>query len=223
MGDWIYLSHYLNPTVPAYGGGDTFQSVELKSIMRGDTCNTSRWIMPNHIGTHIDFPRHFVENGKSLSDYSPEFWIMNHALLIDISPKVPSAIINEALFNIDAVPKDTEILFIKTGFGSLRNDACYWNAGPVFMPEIADSLRRSCPNIRIMGCDTISLSSWSNREMGKAAHEAFLNHTHPILLLEDMNLDKVNRATVFQRVIVSPLCVSDADASPCSVLAEVKA
>jgi arylformamidase len=223
MGDWIYLSHFLNSTVPAYGGGETFQSAEQRSIMRGDTCNTSSWIMPNHIGTHIDFPRHFVENGKSLSDYSPEFWIMNHAHLIDVSPIAASAIIDEALLNIDATPKDTDILFIKTGFGKLRDDACYWNAGPVFMPEIADALRRRCPNIRIMGFDTISLSSWSDRHKGRTAHKAFLNNVHPILLLEDMNLDMVKSATLFQRVIVSPLCVSDADASPCTVLAEVKA
>lgn len=178
--------------------------------------------MPNHIGTHIDFPRHFAKNGKSLSDYSPEFWIMNHVHLIDVSPLAPSAIIDEALLNINDVPEDADILLIKTGFGKFRVDACYWNAGPVFMPEIADSLRRRCPNIRIMGFDTISLSSWSNREMGRAAHKAFLNHAHPILLLEDMYLLQVDRNTKFQRLIVSPLAVSHADASPCTVLAEME-
>lgn len=222
MSKWVYLSHLLNTQTPAYAGGETFQSIKLRSIKHGDSCNTERWIMPNHIGTHIDFPRHFIEDGKSFSNYTPEFWVLHAVQLIDVSPVAPSRRIDEGLLNIDSIPVNTDILFIKTGFGEKRDTEYYWNDGPVFMPELADAIRLRCPHIRIMGFDTISLSSWSNRELGRVAHKAFLDHARPILLLEDMNLLMVDNKTAFQRVIVSPLCVSDADASPCMVLAEVE-
>jgi len=222
MSKWIYLSHFLDSTTPAYSGGETFQSIGLKSIEHGDTCNTARWIMPNHIGTHIDFPRHFIEGGKSFSDYTPEFWILNAVHLIDVSPVAPSSRIAEDLLNIESIEANTDILIIKTGFGEQRDNECYRNAGPVFMPELADALRKQCPGIRLMGFDTISLSSWSDRELGRIAHRAFLCHSWPILLLEDMDLLQVGNNTKFHKVIISPLCVSNADASPCTVLAEIE-
>lgn len=219
----MYLSHALHPGMPAYGGGESFQSAPVKSIGSGDPCNTSRWSMPNHIGTHIDFPRHFDDSGKTFGDYPAGFWTLRKVHIRDMSHQGPGSDINEAALNPSAIPDDTELLIIRTGFGARRGDPIYWQAGPVFMLELADALRRRCPSIRIMGFDAISLSSWADRDLGRAAHRAFLNHPRPILLLEDMNLLSVAPETSFLTVVVSPLGVAEADASPCTVIGEVAA
>ena len=66
--------------------------------------------------------------------------------------------------------------------------------------------------------DLISISSYSNREEGRKAHHAFLNpdEGEPILLIEDMKLDTNSS---FNKVIVAPLLIDNADGSPCTVLA----
>jgi kynurenine formamidase len=60
---WKYLSHPLHPGAPAYGGGNAFLDEPDKQMSQGDSCNTRKWHLSNHMGTHIDFPRHFAANG----------------------------------------------------------------------------------------------------------------------------------------------------------------
>ena len=57
-------------------------------IFKGDSCNTLILSFPNHVGTHIDLPCHFDPNGKSLSDFAPDFWEFQHVEIVDISEKI---------------------------------------------------------------------------------------------------------------------------------------
>lgn len=221
MSRWIYMSYMLNEQTPAYGNGETFSSKPLSYMERGDSCNTANWNLPNHIGTHIDFSRHFVVKGKTLNDYPASFWHFKSVHLV-FTPKVePGRVIGPDDLRITSIPKETELLLIKTGFGSIRHQRLYWEANPAYLPELADVLRERCLFLRVVGFDSISLSSWINRSLGREAHKAFLDHPRPILLLEDMNLLIVCEETIFRQVVVSPLSVANADGSPCTVLAEV--
>jgi arylformamidase len=221
MSKWVFLSHFIDENTPAYGGGEGFKDEAVKSIAGGDSCNTARWIIPNHLNTHIDFPKHFVNKGKALSDYEPDFWVFDSTSLMDISPVSPGERISYGNLMVDKIPSGTELLLIKTGFQGLRNKSSYTKNSPVFDPGIAEVLRECCPSIRVVGFDAISLSSFSNRELGRTAHTAFLSDERPILVLEDMDLDMVDSVTVFLSVVVSPLLVKNAGGSPCTILAKV--
>ncbi len=221
MSRWIYLSYMLDDKTPVYGNGKTFSYKAERCMEKGDACNTAYLSFPNHIGTHIDFPRHFVSNGKRLRDYPASFWYFRNVYLIYIPGVEPGRIIGTEDLKASSIPKDTELLLVKTGFGSLRQERMYWESNPAFSPELAGALREHCPVLRVMGFDSISLSSWLDRSLGRKAHRAFLDHSRPILPLEDMNLAAVDETTVFRQVVVSPLSVAEADGSPCTVLAEV--
>ena len=188
----------------------------------GDACNTSQWLLSNHIGTHIDFPRHFSAKGKILDNYPADFWIFHKAALIDLSPVTPGQLISWQDFNINNISSDIEILLVKTGFSNIRNQNIFWQENPGFHPDIANQLRESLPNVRVLGFDSISVSSYTNREIGRMAHKAFLETANPILLLEDMDLSEINYKTRFHQMLVAPMRVTGADASPCTVLAEVE-
>ena len=61
-----HLSYTLEETIPAYGKTKVSLGVRSqKSIDRGDSCNTIRFSMENHWGTHIDAPAHFFKNAKN--------------------------------------------------------------------------------------------------------------------------------------------------------------
>ena len=72
---FIRLSYTLNCDTPAYGGKDSFSSKPLNQIKNGDSANTSNWEFFNHLGTHIDFPYHFYQNGQTIEDFTDDYWI----------------------------------------------------------------------------------------------------------------------------------------------------
>lgn len=221
MGKWIYLSYPLSPDMPAYGGEESLKINHIKSMAKGDSCNTSCWSLSNHLGTHIDFPRHFVRAGKTSSDYGPEFWIFYFPFILDISPVKPGSIIESEAVNLDAVPTNIDMLVIRTGFCSLRKKDIYWKKNPGFAPSLAVFLHEHFSHLRVFGFDSISLSSFVHREIGHEAHKTFLDHHRPILLLEDMDLCIVDNTMKLKQVIVAPLRVEGADGAPCTVFANI--
>ena len=70
------LSYIMDEKTPAYGGKDNlFKLSPLSNIKYGDTSNNTIFEFPGHLGTHIDFPKHFHNNGQVLIDYPHSFWI----------------------------------------------------------------------------------------------------------------------------------------------------
>ena len=221
MGEWLFLSHLIDDNTPAYGGGSAFQSLKDKDINKGDSCNTAQWNLSNHMGTHIDAPRHFSSEGNTLDYYPAEFWVFNNIAILDISPVPPGYIISLEDLPIGNTSRNAQLLLIKTGFSDLRHKPVYWQNNPGFHPNLADYFREYFSKLRVFGFDVISLSSFTHRALGREAHKAFLDHPRPILILEDMDLSQVSKETRFKHLIIAPLRVKKSDASPCTVLSEV--
>jgi kynurenine formamidase len=172
---------------------------------------------PNHSGTHIDFPYHFNPEGKAINDYPASYWQFDHVELADLSNKVVDCQIIgpeffPALGNLEA-----DLLLIKTGYGKYRGTDRYTLTPPGLSADLALFFRNRFPKLRCIGMDLISVSSYSNREEGRKAHHAFLkpNEGEPILLIEDMKLDTNGP---FNKVIVAPLLIDNADGSPCTII-----
>ena len=205
-----FLSFELNEKSPVYGGKDDKLKIKkTNQIKEGKTSNNLHLSFPNHIGTHIDFPRHFSDKGKTLSNYPASFWIFNKVGFLNCSvDKVPEI--------IKTLDESVEILILKTGFGQNRGKEIYWKNQPVIPAYYASLLKKQFPKIRVFGFDMISLTSFNNKEEGKKAHVNFLID-HDILILEDMNLAKIN--TTPHTIILSPLQIENADGVPCTVIA----
>ena len=190
-----------------------------RAINKGDTANTKRVALHNHSGTHIDYPNHFIDDGKVAQDYDASFWVFNHVHLLN-KTAAPDELIGLSDEELQAIPAETEFLIFKTGFFACRNQEQYWTNNPGIRPEVADMLRKQCPQIRAIGMDFISLTSYQNRKIGRASHRAFLGKL-PILLIEDMDLrNLVNRP---QQVIGLPLMLANADGAPISIIAQIEA
>ena len=206
----LSLSYELENSTPAYGGEKkAFQKVIRKSIELGDNTNNSYLKFNNHVGTHIDFPYHFSENGKKSSDYSSDFWVAKNVGFIECE-------LDDIEKNIKCLNNNIEFLILKTGFYKFRNDERYWKDQPVIKASIADLLKNKFPNLRFFGFDMISLTSKRDRQEGKRAHINFLINNN-ILIIEDMNLE--NLKSTPSSVIISPLLVKDIDGAPCNLLA----
>jgi arylformamidase len=214
----IWLSHPLAEDTPVYGGGAGLQIESTTAISRGDTANTGRVCMPNHIGTHVDFPAHFFDGAPTLSDYAPVDWLFRRPVLIDVS--VPSG----GLVSVDdiagGIVQGADLVLLRTGHGETRGTDEYWQGGPGVDAELGLWIRHTLPSVRAVGMDLISVTSRLNREAGREAHRAFLDPGGtgaPVLLVEDMKLDCCPRHPGW--VVVSPLAVKGADGVPVTVWA----
>ncbi|MGD9826058.1 cyclase family protein [Desulfobacter sp.] len=219
--DFPFISYPLGKDTPAFGNGDGIRIQALKQMDSGDSCNTSYWNLPNHLGTHLDFPKHFIQNGNHATDYNAGFFVFNHSWMIHLGEVKPGEIISSEHLRGFFIPNEIELLIIKTGFCKNRDKAVYWHNNPGFSPQLADFLRDTFPNLRVLGFDSISLTSFAHRQTGRKAHKRFLEGNRPLLLLEDMDLIKVSGNSRFKQITIAPLRVSKTDASPCTVLALV--
>ena len=216
MAKFQYLSYFLDDKTPIYGGDSGIDITKLNDISKGDTANTKRISLHNHSGTHIDFPNHFLENGKFSSDYPADFWIFNNPHVIKISPDVDEIILlNKSL--IETIPKQTDFLILNTGFYKCRGSKKFWNNNPGISPDLAKLLKLRCPNLRVLGMDTISLTSYQNRILGRESHRKFLGE-NDILLVEDMNLKNLISQPV--KLMCFPILIKEVDGVPVTVISE---
>jgi arylformamidase len=216
-----YLSYPLSESTPLYGNGDGIKFSLEKQMGHGDSCNTMNLVIPNHSGTHIDFPYHFNPDGKTIDDYPAEFWQFNEVELIDLSGSVNDSQIIAPDILPEPINCEADLILIKTGYGVFRKTDSYTITPPGLSAHLAQYFRQKYPKLRCLGMDLISISSYSNRSEGQKAHQAFLipEIGNPILLVEDMNL---NIKGPFSKVIIAPLLIEKADGAPCTVLAYTK-
>jgi arylformamidase len=192
--------------------------IKNSSISLGDSSNSNNLRFLNHSGTHIDFPYHFSDTGKSINDYSPAFWSFSKIHVVKVRVGIDE-IIDEIKLSVKTIPGKTEFLIIQTGFESNRNRNVYWKNNPGISPQLANKLKLQCPNIKVLGFDFISLSSYQNRALGRKAHIEFLVN-HDILIIEDMKLDQLVTNKI-KEITALPLLVDGIDGSPITIIATI--
>jgi arylformamidase len=215
--NYLSLTHWINETTPSYGNQGGFTRSSLSAIKDGRTANSEQWGFNNHLGTHIDFPKHFDDKGLSSSDYDNPFFVYDQVGIIVLEKAVLPGhliVLEEIVDQVKSLPVSTEILLLKTHFEEYRGQDIYWKQNPGYEEALAVLFREHFTSLKAFGFDSISLTSLNHRSMGKKAHQAFLNHQEPILIVEDMSLSKLSEKTVVQKLFISQFPVSNADGTP---------
>lgn len=218
MDSWISLSHNLNNKTPTYGDGEGLVLEKTRDMCLGHSSNNSKISMPLHLGTHIDFPKHFCIEGKTSSDYAIADFIYHKIGYAELK-NMTDLIIRNVNFEFKNIEENCEFLIIKTGFENKRNTKEFWENGYGFSPETAKFLKNKFPNLKSIGFDLISLNSYQHREMGREAHKEYLIE-NDILIIEDMKLSNINKDTMLKKVIVVPLMIENVDGLPVTILAK---
>jgi arylformamidase len=69
---WIDVSVDLCSMLPTWPGDPTLNISKFADIDKGKVCNVTQLSMSAHTGTHMDAPKHFINNGKTMSDWTLE-------------------------------------------------------------------------------------------------------------------------------------------------------
>ncbi len=231
----VYLSYYLQEESPVYVGLKK-PSIQSECSIPRDGYNTSIISVENHSGTHVDAPAHFLEEGKTISDYNLSEFIFNRVMLweceknshelVTVEDLLESHLTESGLDNVDC-------LLIRTGFFKYRknNVEKYLTHNPGISEDLIHYLREKFPQIRALGIDCVSISPYTNPASANKAHKtAFLGSedfngdtcSEPLLLIEDMKLQAVPKNAIIEKLFIVPWQLKGVDSAPCSVIAQLK-
>ena len=223
---YITLSHALEETSPVHIGLKKLEIIPNSQVSKGGGYNSYIISVENHCGTHMDAPAHFLDEGKTISDYSQDELVFNNPLFLDVPKRQEELIKLEEISDFNLEGKDC--IIFRTGFEKYRNEDpdTYLTLNPGIEPELVYWIRQNYPKIRFIGIDCISISSYGKPEQGRKAHlNAFMENEElgeSLILVEDMKLDKIKNMESIESLIVVPWQIKGIDSAPCTVIAKIK-
>jgi arylformamidase len=173
----IDLSQPLDQTCPFW---PYYPPFEVKYIKRkAEHGVNAQYIMTsNHMGTHLDAPRHFVTNGRTI-DEIPIDWLYGEGVIVDLRDEMSDcAIYTPEMIEKRVEVKDGDIVLLHTGwgrhsqYGAEPDEERYIHTHPGAHPSLVDWLLKK--KIHIWGVDCISTDHPMNlpigRFLGKGMH-----------------------------------------------------
>ncbi len=134
----------------------------------------------NHMGTHLDAPRHFVTAGKTI-DQIPLEWLYGPGVIVDLSDVLDELdVFTPQMIEERVEVRDGDILFIHTGwhkygeFGAEPDEVKYLHRHPGPHFDICDWLLEK--KIHIWGVDMVSTDHPMNLPIGRFLGRGGLEH-----------------------------------------------
>jgi kynurenine formamidase len=220
------LTQLLNDKIPTFGGERDGFRYETLSDSKKDGYASGAFRIPEHFGTHVDAPAHFIVGKETIEKVKVKKFIAP-AVVIDIRAKVEAnadyQLTAEDIQEFEkggAIPEGAAVLLL-TGWDKRFNEPeKYRNADangvlhfPGFSLEAIQYLLRN-PKIVALGIDTLSIDYGPSKNF--QGHR--ISHGSGLYHIENMtNLDKLPaRGAV---IFVGVLPIASGSGSPARVLA----
>jgi arylformamidase len=174
-----------------YPGDPAPQREALASMEKGELYNLTAFSMCAHNGTHLDAPRHFLQDGKAVDE-------------IALSKTVGAAYVAVCNGELDALGARNVLAQAEAAGGDAKKRILLKGRG-IVTPEAAEEFAKA--QIDLLGVESQSVGD-ENAPM--AAHLALLSRE--VVLLEGIRLDEVNAGAYF--LCAQPLKLQGCDGAP---------
>lgn len=198
---WIDISLPLHDGMVSWPGDAPFERRKTLALSNGDACNLSEIRCSAHIGTHMDAPLHFIENGPGI-DSMPLDATIGRARVIEI--RDPRLIRIEELQPYH--PGQGDRLLFKTANSRLWKTHRFQSDYVHIPPETARYLAES--RVRTIGVDYLSVGHGESG--GAKTHFTLLKAG--VWIIEGLNLEQV--APGDYELICLPIRILDSDGAP---------
>ncbi|WP_188455169.1 arylformamidase [Virgibacillus oceani] len=197
---WIDITQPLTNDI-AHWPGDTPFSFELACTKKETgSVNIGQITSSVHMGTHVDAPFHFDDNGTTIDQLDVNIYI-GKAAVIDVSHVTN---ITPKLLEGYKWEDDVTRILLRTSLPN--NPKRFPKELPVLDPAIAPFLQQK--EIKLLGVDMPSVDAPDSNEL--ATHHAL--HDNGIYILENIMLDHISAG--HYELIALPLAIQGADGSP---------
>lgn len=206
MADIIDITAPLSAKMPVWPGVEPVKISSASSIARGDMGNTLRIDTVNHVGTHMDAPHHFIDQGPTLDELPLEI-VCGEALVIEVDSK--NEITVEDLKKAGA--EGAERLLIKSRMSEIE----WWDK-----PFITDFVHLgneaaeylSATGVKLVGVDYLSVAGYNKNEI--FVHQTLLSKG--TWIIEGLVLRDVKPG--LYELYCLPLKLQKADGAPCRAI-----
>jgi arylformamidase len=199
------VSLTLSPSIVVYPGDSPLRITERFQMARGNMVNVSILEMSSHTGTHIDAPKHFLDDGATV-DELPLDRFLGRAKVLDLTG---ADAIGASDLARHAIETGDRILLKTKGSAFLE--------GPQFRADFAhltpDGARHLADiGIRTLGIDYLSIDPFDSHDF--PAHHTLL--ARGIVIIEGLSLGRV--AAGEYEMVALPLKIRGGNGSPVRVV-----
>ncbi len=134
----------------------------------------------NHMGTHLDAPRHFVSDGMTI-DQIPLDWLYGDGVIVDLSEEMDAlGAYSPEMIEKRVEVKEGDILILHTGwhryaqFGAESDEEQYIHMHPGAHPSMVPWLLEK--KIKIWGVDAVSTDHPMNLPIGRFLGKGTFGH-----------------------------------------------
>jgi kynurenine formamidase len=218
----VDLSHPLHPAMP-YWPGEGYGAFRYTAINVLEQHGKAAGVfeMPEHMGTHVDAPTHFVASPESIERIPLERFV-REAVVFDITTRAmhdPGTLLE--VHDIDewesghGVVNDGSVAFVRSGWAARWTDADAFRNGmrfPAISPEAAQALL----DRGVVGIGVDTLSADNGDAPTSPVHR--LVHGAGAYILENLaNLERLPPRGAF--VVIAPLPILGGTGAPARVIA----
>ncbi len=200
--DWIDVSVSVRNGMVHWPGDPAYHIQRVQDQKKGDVCTVSRVSMGVHTGTHMDAPRHFLENAATI-DEMPLDATVGPARVIQIRDR--KSIHREELVE-HQIESNERVLFKSANSDALWNKDEFDENFIFIARDGAEYLVER--GIRVAGVDYLSVGGF--HEDGVETHQALLGAG--IWVIEGLNLSGVEPG--LYEMICLPLKLIGAEGAP---------
>jgi len=180
------ISVPITPDMPVWPGDPAVDLQQVTAIALGDSANISQLSMSVHTGTHIDAPKHFIDNGNTIGQI-PLDKLVGEVLVmqIDHSVNVITDLVLQSHPAFDQLKSTRKVLF------RTRNSALWRTSPNDFRTDYVGIDKSGAGLLTSLGLDLIGVDylSIAPFEETLTPHQALL--AEEIVLLEGLDLSKV--------------------------------
>jgi arylformamidase len=198
------ISLTISPTLPIWPGDPALELEQIESMDKGAHANVTRMSSAVHIGTHVDAPHHFLNNGRTVENLPLD--ILTGPCYVTQLPDGVDAITSEVLDRSEISAEMKRVLF------GTRNSHLWAKSEAKFQTDFIAITEDGAQwlverGIQLVGVDYLSVAPYGD---SVPTHTVLLEAG--VVVVEGLNLSNVMRG--FYDLYCLPLKIAGSDGAP---------